>query len=174
MPAIIENLLKPGPNRPGTLITPQLVIVHRTGNPGSSARQNRDYFNTVKGVYASAHYCVDGREIIRCLPETERAHHCRGANFTAIGIETCEPLTPEIYRNTLELVIDICRRRGFQPTPQYVQPHSKYDPLNRAFDPFNWDAYTKGRATPERDLYDPFPFYADLKRLFQAGGGLLG
>ncbi len=172
---IQELPLSPGPNRPGDIIIPKRIIVHRTGNPNSSALQNRNYFESLNHppyagkLYASAHYIVDAGNIIRCIPERERAHHCRGANYNSIGIETCEPLQPDCYRNLLELVVDICRRYHFEPTPGFIQPHSKYEPVNRAYDPFNWAAYQQGRVNPARDLFDPVDFYRDLQRVCNGG-----
>ena len=58
------------------------VVIHWTGNPGTSAQANRNYFESLKdqtgneGVrYASAHFVVgiDG-EIIQCLPLDEWAY----------------------------------------------------------------------------------------------------
>jgi N-acetylmuramoyl-L-alanine amidase CwlA len=171
---IQEKLLSRGPNRPGDIIVPKRIIIHRTGNPGTTALQNRNYFESLNHppkagkIYASAHYIVDGTAIIRCIPENERAHHCRGANFDGIGIEACEPLNEAIYRNTLALVIDICRRRGFQPTSRCIQSHSKYDPGRRPYDPFSWAAYAAGKTVPGRDLFDPHKFYADLQQAWAA------
>lgn len=157
-----------GPNRPGDAITPKMIIVHRTGNPGTSAMVNRNYFESlnhpplVKKTYASAHYIVDADQIINCIPENERAHHCVGANHFAIGIETCEPLTQGAYQNLLDLIHDICNRHGFQPTKDYIQPHSKYDEVNRHFDPFCWDDFMVGKTNPGKDLFDPIQFYRAL------------
>jgi N-acetylmuramoyl-L-alanine amidase CwlA len=176
---IQDLLLSPGPNRPGDLIRPRRIIIHRTGNPGTTALQNRNYFESLNHppkagqIYASAHYIVDGTAIIRCIPENERAHHCRGANFDGIGIEACEPLNEAIYQNVLALIVDICRRRGFQPTPDFIQPHSKFEPVNRRFDPYFWGDFRSGKANPGRDLCDPFAFYADLGKAFAAPDGSL-
>jgi N-acetylmuramoyl-L-alanine amidase len=170
----IEELLLPAGhhNRPGDYIHPEKIIIHRTGNPGSSAKANRDFFATTP-EFASAHYCVDSQQIIRCIPEQERAHHCRGANFDGIGIETCEPLTKLTYQNVLDLIVDILLRYHWQPTTAYLQPHSKYDPVNRHYDPFNWDDYQAARCNPVQDLFNPFTFYADVKNQFLQQGGKL-
>ncbi len=168
MIAITKNLLSLGPNRPGDSIKPRMIIVHRTGNPGTLARVNRNYFESLNHPplagkkYASAHYIVDAGQIIQCIPESERAHHCIGANHFAIGIETCEPLQPGAYQNLLDLIHDICGRYGFLPNQDYIQSHSKYDPVNRHFDPFFWDDFVAGRGNPGKDLFDPIQFYKDL------------
>jgi N-acetylmuramoyl-L-alanine amidase CwlA len=147
-----------------------MIIVHRTGNSGTTAEANRDYFESLNHpplagkIYASAHYIVDADQIIRCIPETERAHHCIGANHFAIGIETCEPLQQGTYQNLLDLIHDICTRYGFSATKDYIQPHSKYDPVNRHFDPFYWNDFLVGKTNPGKDLFDPIRFYNDLGR----------
>lgn len=174
---IQENLLSRGPNRPGDKIVPKLIIVHRTGNPGTTALANRNYFESLNHPpragkdYASAHYIVDAGNIIRCIPENERAHHCVGANQTSIGIETFEPYNEQAYRNLINLVVDICRRHGFKPTPEYIQTHSKYDPTRRPYDPFSWSVYQTGKSVPGRDLFDPHKFYRDVAAAYAAGGG---
>lgn len=165
---ITKAMLSLGPNRPGDIISPRMIIVHRTGNPGTSARVNCNYFESLNHpplagkTYASAHYIVDESQIIQCIPENERAHHCIGANHFAIGIETCEPLTQWAYQNLLDLIHDICSRYGFAVTKDYIQPHSKYDPVNRHFDPFCWDDFMVGKTNSGKDLFDPIEFYKDL------------
>jgi N-acetylmuramoyl-L-alanine amidase CwlA len=168
---ITENLIPAGnKNRPGTVLTPKMIIIHRTGNPGASAKANRDFFVSDPNWH-STHYCVDSKTILRCLPENEQGYHCIGANHDAIGIETCEPLNGIIYQNVLDLIVDILKRYGWQPNDNYIQPHSKYDEVNRHFDPFCWDDYKAGRCNPGKDLFSPFVFYADLKSQFMRQGG---
>lgn len=159
-------------NRPGAIIIPNMIIVHRTGNPGSSALANRNYFNTEANdqIYASAHYCVDGEQIIRCLPENELGYHCRGQNQHTIGIEIAEPLTAGAYQNALELIVDICRRHGWSWTSEFIRPHSYYDPVNRPFDPFSWEEFRAGRRHP-KDLFDGRQFYTDVRDKLAAAGG---
>ncbi|HBF39765.1 MAG TPA: hypothetical protein DDW50_20935 [Firmicutes bacterium] len=169
---IKEDLISVGKNRPAFLLRPQKIIIHRTGNSGASAKNNRDYFESLNHpplagkTFASAHYLVDATNIIRCIPENEQAYHCVGANRDAIGIETCEPITKEIYQNVLDLIVDIILRYKFKPTPDYLQPHSRYDPLNRPFDPFCWIDFSNGKTNPKNDLFDPNAFYADVKSQF--------
>ena len=51
------------------------VVIHYVANPGSTAKENRDYFNNLQNTHttkASSHYIVglDG-EIIQCIPQNE-------------------------------------------------------------------------------------------------------
>ena len=177
MVAITDKLLPAGnKNRPGTPISPKKIIIHRTGNPGASALANRSYWIHDPNWH-SAHYIVDSQGIFRCIPENEKAYHCAGANGDGIGIEICElpgpSVNPVTYRNVLNLIVEILLRRKWQPTDEFIQPHSKYDNVNRRFDPFNWLDYKAGKHNPGKELFDQFVFYADLKTHFRAAGGKL-
>ena len=63
-------------SRPGTeLERINGVVIHYVGNPGTTARANRNYFESlssgVEGTYASSHFVVglEG-EVIQCVPLT--------------------------------------------------------------------------------------------------------
>ena len=67
------------------------IAVHYIGNPGTSAKANRNYFDNLKNThaaYASAHYIIglDG-EIIQCVPENEVAYCTNSANSYSVSIE---------------------------------------------------------------------------------------
>lgn len=73
------------------------IIIHWTANTsrGADAQANRNYFNNlrpqhlpdgrVRKVYASAHYMVDDKEIIRCVPDDEVAYHVGARFYKPIG-----------------------------------------------------------------------------------------
>ena len=68
-------------SRPGRPIKEvRSIILHWTGNPLTTARQNRNFFaDKADGHtgYGSAHYIVDFTgEILRCVPDNEVAYHC--------------------------------------------------------------------------------------------------
>ncbi len=163
---LTPNSTRPGGNRPGTPLSPQGVTVHRTGDPGATARNIRNYFDTIRpGNESSAHYVVDGTgEIIRCIPETEVAWHAGpAANQRDIGIETCEPLTGAAYESTVWLVADIHRRMGWQASLGLtIRPHSFYSPTDRPEDPFSWIRYQAGQSDSGA-LYLPAPFLATVE-----------
>ena len=60
-------------SRPGIALSEvNGVVVHYTGNPGTTAEQNRSYFKNLaetKETYASSHFVIgmDGK-IIQCVP----------------------------------------------------------------------------------------------------------
>ena len=79
-PEIDVQLLDVNPySRPGTEIEKiNGIVVHYTANPGSTAQENRDYFNGLKDSHeteASSNFIVglEG-EIIQCVPTWEIAY----------------------------------------------------------------------------------------------------
>lgn len=69
------------------------VVVHYTGNPGTTAEQNRSYFGFLaetKETYASSHFVIgiDGK-IIQCVPLDEIAYCSNQRNDDTISIECC-------------------------------------------------------------------------------------
>lgn len=102
------------------------IAIHWVGNAGSSAKNNRDYFNN-SGVSASSHYIVglDG-EIIRCVPEDEIAYTTNSANSYSIGIENCHPdwtgkFNDKTYNSLVELCADLCKRYKLNPLDDLIR-----------------------------------------------------
>ena len=84
-------------SRPGLALssTPQYIVIHYTANPGSTAKQNRDYFENLKdteATFASAQFVIglEG-EIIQCVPCNEIAYCSNQLNEVCISIEMCHP-----------------------------------------------------------------------------------
>lgn len=71
------------------------VVAHWTANKakGANALANRNYFNNGspgpggKLRAASAHYCVDDKSIVQCLPEYEVAYHVGAVRYRPAGYE---------------------------------------------------------------------------------------
>lgn len=128
---IREQLIRKNPySRPGTKITPTKVIVHYVGNPGSTAQNNRDYFDNLAkthATYVSAHYVVGLQgEVIQCIPEDEISYGASEGNQYGINIETCHPdktgkFSAVTEQALAELVADICVRRGFDPAKDVIR-----------------------------------------------------
>lgn len=123
---IVQNLLDISPyNRPGTKLgTVKAVACHYVGNPGSSAVNNRNYFNNLAATHAtkaSSHYIIGlSGEIIQCIPEAEISYCTSQANSYTISIEACHPdasgrFNDDTRRSYAELCADICKRRGLDP-----------------------------------------------------------
>ncbi len=94
---IIVDLLPVNPySRPGTALTEvNAIVIHYVGNPGTTAAQNRSYFENLmetKEAEASSHFIVglDG-EIIQCVPLNEYAYASNKRNADTISIESCHP-----------------------------------------------------------------------------------
>lgn len=93
------------------------VVVHYTGNPGSTAEGNRNYFENLrkkKTTYASSHFVVglEG-EIVQCVPLTEIAYCSNNRNGDTISIECCHPdksgkFNDDTYESMVELVAWLC------------------------------------------------------------------
>lgn len=106
-------------SRPGTALDSiNGIVVHYTSNPGSTAEQNRDYFEGLKdgvdGTYASSHFVIglDG-EIIQCIPLAEMSYASNDRNHDTISIECCHPdetgeFTDATYESLQHLVTWLC------------------------------------------------------------------
>ena len=118
-PEIDVQLLDVNPySRPGTE-TEEItgIVIHYTANPGSTAQNNRDYFNSLKDSHeteASSNFIVglDG-EIIQCVPTWEMAYASNSRNIDTVSIECCHPdetgkFTDETYRSLVQLTAWLC------------------------------------------------------------------
>lgn len=83
-------------SRPGTALEHvNGIVVHYTANPGTTAQQNRDYFEGLSQsgeTSASSHFVIgiDG-ELIQCIPCQEIAYASNERNEDTIAIECCIP-----------------------------------------------------------------------------------
>lgn len=112
---IEEMLLTPNPySRPQTpLYEVNSIVVHYTGNPATTAKNNRNYFENLKSkhtTYASSHYIIglEG-ELIQCIPLNEVAYASNHRNNDSISIEACHPdsegkFTEDTYHSLVALV----------------------------------------------------------------------
>ena len=120
-PELDVQLLTVNPySRPGTK-TGKIngIVIHYTANPGSTARQNRDYFEGLKDSHetkASSHFVVglEG-EIVQCIPTWEVAYASNDRNSDTVSIETCHPkkdgkYTKETYRSMVKLTAWLCKK----------------------------------------------------------------
>ena len=83
-------------SRPGTSLgSVNGVVVHYTGNPGTTAEQNRSYFENLAQTHktkASSHFIIgiDGKTI-QCVPLDEISYCSNHRNIDTIAIECCHP-----------------------------------------------------------------------------------
>ncbi len=108
-----------------TLDVVNAIVIHYTGNPGSSALANRNYFDSLAdqtdeatAIYASSNFIVglEG-EIIACVPIDEIAFASNSRNTDSISIETCHPdetgeFNEETYNSLVTLTAYLCHRFG--------------------------------------------------------------
>ena len=71
------------------------IVVHYTANPGTTAQQNRDYFEglSISGERSVSSHFVIGieGELIQCIPCNEIAYTSNDRNADTVSIECCIP-----------------------------------------------------------------------------------
>ena len=134
--------------------TIKFLVAHDTGNEGSTARANVNYYERSRNeMSASAHLFVDNLEIIECIPafkQAEKAWHVRydmtqdntrygrEANDASIGIELCyggDVNTREAYKRYVWTLAYLCEVYGLEPSHDIcghfeLDPKRKTDPVN--------------------------------------------
>ena len=101
-------------SRPGTIRKrTEKVAVHYVGNPGTTALNNRNYFNNLAknhSRYVSSNYIVglDG-EVLECVPPEEIAYCTNQANEYSISIECCHPDSTGKFTDATETALaELC------------------------------------------------------------------
>lgn len=118
-------------SRPGAVRdTINGIVIHYTANPGSTAEQNRNYFENLKNTRetkASSHFIVglEG-EIIQCVPTKEIAYASNERNIDTISIEVCHPdedgrFSDKSYESLVKLTAWLCSK--FDLTEEDVIRH---------------------------------------------------
>ena len=89
------------------------IVIHYVVNPGTTAQQNRDYFNSPESN-VSSHFVIglEG-EIIQCIPLNEISSASNDRNRDTISIEVCHPdasgkFTDASYRSLVRLTAWLC------------------------------------------------------------------
>lgn len=146
----------------------KFIVCHDTGNAGSTALQNVDYYiKSANEMQASAHTFVDDKVILNCIPEDEKAWHVRygvtgdnkeygdDANDIALGVELCYPKNNNFdglkaYSNYCKYIAYLCIKYGLDYKTK-LESHAKLDPTRRT-DPLN--AFSKIGKTWEQFIID--------------------
>ena len=98
-------------------------MIHYVGNPGTSAKATRNYFDSLadqdaqkEGISSSSHFVVglDG-EVIQCIPIDETAYANAPRNDDTISIEVCHPddtgkFNDASYESVVKLTAWLCRQ----------------------------------------------------------------
>lgn len=89
------------------------IVIHYVGNPGTTAQENRDFFNK-PDTHVSSHFVIglDG-EIIQCVPLFEKSSASNDRNRDTISIEVCHPtedgqFTAASYASLIKLTAWLC------------------------------------------------------------------
>ena len=142
---ITQDYIRTGNSRSGKNIsTVRFIVSHDTGNPGSTAYGNRNYFDTQQPS-ASAHTFIDDKFILEIIPLTEIAYHVRSnvtadnrlyganANSAAIGVELCHGGRINFdaaYDRYVWYHAYLCDRFNLDPKSDIVA-HATLDPSRR-------------------------------------------
>ena len=101
-------------SRPGTELSQvNGIVVHYTANPGTTAEQNRSYFESLAETgetHASSHFIIGiSGEIIQCIPCNEISYASNDRNSDTISSECCHPdETGTFYDSTYESLVELC------------------------------------------------------------------
>ena len=113
-------------SRPGTPLEKiDGIVIHYVGNPGTTAKANRNYFESLSSgeteTYASSHFIVglEG-EVIQCVPLSEVAYCSSQANDHTVSIEVCHAdetgeFSAETMASLLRLTAWLCEEFDLAP-----------------------------------------------------------
>ena len=130
-------------SRPGTALEQvNGIVVHYTANPGTTAEQNRSYFENLAETgetYASSHFVIGlSGEIVQCIPCNEIAYASNERNADTISIECCIPddtgrFADATYDSLVKLVTWLMGRYGLTEDdvisilPEVIESLATYD-----------------------------------------------
>lgn len=145
-------------SRPGTkLAAVNGIVIHYIGNAGTTAQQNRDYFEGLKNqsgsntTSVSSNFIIglDG-EIIQCIPVDEKSFASNNRNVDTISIECCHPdadgeFTEETYESLVKLTAWLCEELdlGSKEILRHFDVTGKACPKNFAEDEGAWKKFKK-------------------------------
>ncbi|MCM1495213.1 MAG: N-acetylmuramoyl-L-alanine amidase [Bacteroides sp.] len=141
-------------SRPGDEIDRiQKIVIHYTGNPGTTAQANRDYFESLAEnpvTSASSHFVIGlNGEIIQCVPLNEIAYASNKANSYSISIECCHPdesgeFSTATYNQCVALTAELCRYYHLDPETDVIRHYDvtgKECPRFYVEHPDEWDMF---------------------------------
>lgn len=118
--AVKQDHLPKGKKRQGKAMVAQFITVHNTGNPTSTAANERVYLSNPANTNSTAyHIVVDANQAIEAIPLNEVAYHAGdgangSGNTTSIGIEICESGDYKANEQAaVELIADMLKLRGW-------------------------------------------------------------
>ena len=157
---IIDHIPRTTPcnRRPGLSMSPQYITIHSTGNPSSTARNERAWLtNPSNKVTASWHIVVDEKEAIEAIPLTEVAWHAGDGsgqgNRASIGIEICESGNRvKTLENAVKLTAKLLKERGWgvDRLRRHHDWSGKICP--RILQPNNWAGWEQFKRDVQKEL----------------------
>lgn len=158
-PEWTENFLTPNEySRPGDPLEKiDNIFVHYTANQGTSAAQNRSYFEQQKDVHdrsVSAHFIIGYEgEIIQCVPLDEIAYAVQTRNEDSISIECCfldadGSFTQETYDSLISLLAWLAQAYDLETDDilRHYDCGGKKCPLYYTENPGKWEQLKKDVA----------------------------
>ncbi len=122
-----EDFLDPNPySRPATeMKRVNEIVIHYVANPGTTAKQNMNYFNSlqdqtgIKKISASSHFIIglEG-EVLQGIPIYEMAYSTsKEKNVDTVSIECCHPdetgkFNDATYDSLVKLTAWLCKNLG--------------------------------------------------------------
>lgn len=128
------------------------IVIHYVANPGSTAMDNRNYFENLrktKDRKASAHFVIgiDG-EIVQCIPLDEVAYCSNSRNYDTISIECCHKtesgeFTEETYTSLVRLTKYLMKKYKLKTKDviRHYDVTGKMCPLYFVDHPEQWEAF---------------------------------
>jgi N-acetylmuramoyl-L-alanine amidase len=132
---ITQNLIPvDGIKRSAMKMNWEYITVHNTGNPKSTAENERAWLtNTTNNRQASWHYVVCEDTIIQAIPDNEVAWHAGdgngNGNMKSIGIEICESGDFEKSKRTaVKLIVKLLKEKN--KGPEFIKRHFDWSGKN--------------------------------------------
>lgn len=128
------------------------IFVHYTANPGTSASQNRSYFENLgitQETSASAHFIIGYEgELVQCIPLDEIAYAVAGRNEDSISIECCYidengKYTEETYDTLVKFSALLLEKYGLESSDlrRHYDENGKLCPKYYAENEDEWEAF---------------------------------
>ena len=131
----VDHIPKASRKRPGHKLDPKFITIHDTGNPRSTAANERAWLtNPQNKSVVGYHIVVDEKQAIECIPLDENAWHAgdggKGTgNRQSIGIELCEPGDREkTLANAAKVVAELLKK--YQLGITAVKQHNNWSGKN--------------------------------------------
>ena len=135
------------------------IVIHYVGNPGTTAQNNRDFFDKDE-TEVSSHFVVGLKgEIIQCLPLWERSAASNDRNKDTISIEVCHPddtgkFNDATYTSVVKLTAWLLKGTGLSGDNviRHYDVTGKLCPIYYVNNPDKWDDLKKDVKTSLAEL----------------------